>query len=73
MVGRAPDAAPNLPAALVASIIREKASAAVGLVRARGLVFIEPGVRIRGKRHISFGRGVSIGRRSVIDGYAVNE
>ena len=69
--GREPDAAPDLPLGLAIHLVRHKGLALIrGYLRTRGRVFLDPQVRLRGKSGIAFGRGVSIGRGTVIDGYA---
>jgi acetyltransferase-like isoleucine patch superfamily enzyme len=55
----------------VLDILGERTTALLrGLVRTRRPVFLGPGVRLRGKRSIEFGRAVSIGPSCTIDGFA---
>lgn len=41
-----------------------------GLIRCRSIVFLDSKVRLRGKRCIKFGRGATLERGVVLDGYA---
>ena len=71
--GRAPDADPQLPASLATSLVLEKGMALLrGICRTRQPVFLEPRVRMRGKSRIAFGRGLSIGRGTYLDGYCTS-
>lgn len=61
----------ELPSGLIVSVIRVRCiSLARGMLRFRRVIFVEPGVRIRGKRHLRLGRGVALDRGVTIDGYA---
>lgn len=72
-VGRNEPIAPEIPIALAIGIARAQASAlARGLIRLRAPVFLGPGIKLRGKRGIKWGRWVSIGAGADIDGFGVD-
>ena len=52
---------------LVGEILTRGTQALRGVLRFRKLVFIAPGVRVRGKRQMSLAKGVSIGSDTIID------
>jgi acetyltransferase-like isoleucine patch superfamily enzyme len=71
LVGKDYVAANDLPPALVASVLWQRAVwLARGVIRLRTLTFVGRGVRIRGKRHIALGRAVTLEPGSRIDGFA---
>lgn len=62
---------PDLPAGLVVHVMRVRLFwLARGVIRFRRAVFVGSQVRVRGKRHIQLGRGSTIDRGVVLDGYA---
>jgi acetyltransferase-like isoleucine patch superfamily enzyme len=69
--GRHGEVAPNLPLGLALSVVREKATdLARGVFRTQTLAFVGRRVRMRGKRHVRFGRWSVVGAYSVLDGYS---
>jgi acetyltransferase-like isoleucine patch superfamily enzyme len=62
---------PDLPAGLVVHVMRVRLIwLARGIIRFRRVVFVGSQVRVRGKRHIQLGRGSTLERGVVLDGYA---
>ena len=61
----------ELPSGLILNVIRVRFLLLVrGTLRFRRVVFVDSQVRVRGKRHIQLGRGATLDRGVVLDGYA---
>lgn len=64
---------PDLPTRYLATtLVRRSAQLLRGFARTRRAVFLGERVRLLNRRAICFGRGVSIGDGTVVDGYARN-
>jgi acetyltransferase-like isoleucine patch superfamily enzyme len=63
--------APDLPSGLIFNVIRVRfLLLARGMLRFRRAVFVDSQVRVRGKRYIQLGRGATLDRGAVVDGYS---
>jgi acetyltransferase-like isoleucine patch superfamily enzyme len=72
-VGKDYEPDPALPLGLVAGTMRLRLVWLMrGYARLRRVVFVGPGVKLRGKRGLVVGRGATIERGASIDGYARN-
>jgi acetyltransferase-like isoleucine patch superfamily enzyme len=70
-VGKDYEPASDLPASLILNVLRVRAAWLLrGLIRFRARVFVASDVRVRGKGQLNLGRGSTLERGVVLDGYA---